>query len=331
MDRIRSAAVILLSIGEKCASEVLKVLSPTEVKSIIEEINKVNSISDEELNEAFDTFFSETMQKSMIDQETKNHVKSTLMEALNTNSIILDTEDGQRAKWLDLIKYEPMTNVVELISVEHPQVIAVILSIVNDHVDKHLSTEILKLFDKEKRSMVIDRMSHLGSISTISIKNLNRVYDKKFIEFQKNNTVKINGIESAAEIISYLDVEMEKEIYKDISGHDEQVVEQIQDALFPFEKLVDLEGKNMQVLLKEVENDDLVYALKGADQFIKEFFFKNMSSKSAEILQEEIASMGPIKLAKVLEAQKKIVMKAKELAEAEKIILKIKKDTALVE
>ena len=327
MDKIKNAAIIILGMGDKCAAEILKTMTPKEVQRIMEAINAIDNVSEEDVIKALNFFFKDSSSNAALDFSSRDNIRNSMASTLGMRGM---EGDGQMAKWVELLKKEPAANIVEFIQDEHPQIITAVI-VVLAKISSDKASTVTKRLPKQVQSDVIKRMTKIGPISTFAIDALSTFFERQFEKTdERYNVISVDGIEAAANIMSYLDSDLEREIISDISSTDPQLAELMHEKILPFEKLAYLDKKSLQLLMKEVSNDDLLMALKGVDEYIKNIFMKSMSSKSADILKDEMESKGPVKLAGVLEAQKRIINMAKKMAEEEKIILSTKHDPGVI-
>lgn len=332
MDKLRNAAIILLGVGEKSAAEILKTMNPREVRSIIDAINSIDSITEEDVVRAINEFFIESNNSSGIDVDTKEQIKNSLLTALGSKGAgaMIHGVNSDKDRWLELVKDQPMESIVDLIQDEHPQIITAIVIIIFNNISSESGTKLIKAMPKEMQNKIFRRMTSIGYISKFAIDALGEFFLKELESAEKNNIITIDGLETVANIISYLDSDTEKQIMTELTNDNKELGEKIQDKIFPFQRLADLDKKSIQVLLSEVKNEDLVIALKGTDERVRETFLQNMSQKSAEILRDDMESKGPVKIANVLDAQKKIIRTAKKLDQEEKIVLSTKNNPDIV-
>jgi flagellar motor switch protein FliG len=326
MDKLRSAAIILLGMGEDCAKEILKNMSSSDVHKIMETINSIDNVTEEDVVRALNYFFNATSNTG-IDIVSKENIKNTLASSLGIKGI--EKIDIEKSQWIELLKYEPMNSILDLVQDEHPQVLTALIVILTQ-LGSTRASEIMKAQTKEMQNQIVKRMTNIAPISTYGIEAISIFFENELQSTDRYGVVTVDGIDAAANLISYLDSETEREIISTIANDDKKLAEKIQDKLLPFEKLAQLDSKSLQVLLAEVSNEDLVMALKGANEFLKNAFLKNMSSKSADILRDDLASKGPVKLVSVIEAQKRIIILARRLHKEEKIILIDKNDSDVV-
>lgn len=329
MSKIRNAAIVLLGMGEKYAADILKNMNPKEIQSIIEEINKIDNVDEVEVIKALNDFFKDAKSSNGIDLVTKEYLKSSLTTAAEFGILGSDGNSAgeSRAKWLEVMKWQPVENIVNIIREEHPQVIAVIATTI---LNPEKASKVIKCLPKELQNEIVMRMSSINSISNYAMESLTSFFETEFEKPEKFNAINVDGIDAVANIISYLDIDTENELLSTLNTADKSLTEKIQDRAYPFDRLAQLDAKSLQLLLKETNNDDLVIALKGSDEYVKSTFMKNMSSKSAEILKDELEAKGPVKVSNVVEAQKRIISLAKKLASEDKIILSTKSDSGII-
>jgi flagellar motor switch protein FliG len=318
MDKIKNAAIIILGLGEKCAADILK-------------NNKIESISEDDLMRALNEFFIDSNTGVEIDVSIKNQVKESIYSKVNSADInsVLDGNDEAKNEWVEQLRQQSVNAILDLIAEEHPQVITMILFIIFNRVGKQKGSDIIKGLPKNIQKDIIKRMSIIGPTSLVSIELLSAFFTKELSSGEPRDTVRIDGLETVANLIALMDAEHETEVLTDLSEN-EEVKAKLEDKMFPFQKLIELDKKSMQVLLAEVDTKELMLAMKGVDDKIKSYILQNMSSKSAEILKDDMESLGPVKLADVINSQKKIINTAKKLQEEEKIFIANKNDPNIV-
>lgn len=324
MDKLRSAAIILLGIGEEHAANIMKHMTDEEIKLVIEAMGSIKTVTEVEVVNVLQEFINESVNVSSIDTASKEYLKNALTSAIGSkkaNLMINDDSEGKVPSGIELLKWQAPHAVLDMLNGEHPQIIALILS----YMSSKDASMILKSLPKEIRTDVVHRITYMGPVSSFAISTLSDFFEKQFANDNSYRMISACAgteyINTAANIVSYLDSQTETEIISNLSGINKEVAEQIQDRIFPFERLATLDSKSLQTLLREVGSDDLAVSLKGVDPEVAAIFYKNMSSKAAEMLQEDIKMMGPVKLVKVIEGQKKIIQIAKQMASEEKIIL----------
>jgi flagellar motor switch protein FliG len=327
----KKAAIILLGMGENHAAEILKILNHKEVEAIIEAMNNIDDVSEQEVIKALNDFFKETQLTSGLNTSSSNYIRNTLVSAIGPEKadMMINIDKNPKSsplKGFELIKWQQMHHIVSALQDEHPQIITVALMCI----DSEQSAQILKHLPKAICNDVITRMTHSNPVSQYAMNALSDYLEEQFTKTEKFKLLTSDGFNLAANIIAKLDMESENEIMASIGEENQEINEKLQDKLFPFSKLAQMDSRSMQTFIVELNNDDLVLALKGADEELKDIFFKNMSNKSAELLKEDLESKGPVKLSDVFEAQKRIIGIAKKLIQEEKIFLTSNDNTTIL-
>jgi flagellar motor switch protein FliG len=220
-------------------------------------------------------------------------------------------------KGFELLKWQPIYAIIDALQYEHPQMITVALLCL----DSDKSAQILQLLPQELSNNVIKRVTNLSPVSSFAMNTLSDYLEEQFTQHEKFKLITSDGVNIAANIISNMDIQSETEVMSYLTQENKATYERIQDKLFPFERLAKFDSRSMQTLMAEIGNDELVIALNGADDSIKDIFFKNMSAKSVDLLKDDLDSAGPAKPQDAIEAQKRIVALAKRLITEEKIYL----------
>jgi len=320
MDKLKNAAIILLGMGESCATEILKNLSPKEVESIIETMNHMGEISEHEVIKALNAFFNETNTTTGIHVTSNEYFRKTLLSAVGQDkagTIFDETYMADELKGCELLKWQPLYSIVDVLEDEHPQIITVALMCL----DSDRSAQILRLFPQELSKNIIKRITQLTPVSSYAMNTLSEYLEEKFTQSEKFKLITADGINIAANIIANMDAKAEDDVMSYLTTENNETYEKIQERLFPFERLAKLDGRSMQTLIAEISNDELILALNGAQESIQAMFFKNMSTKSVDLLKDDIDSAGPVKTQDSIEAKKRIVALAKKLIGEQKIYL----------
>ena len=234
MDKIKNAAIVLLGVGEKAAAEVLKSMNPKEVRAIIEAINEIENVTEQDVVHALNDFFKESDNNSGIDVASREQIKNSLMSAVGSKGIgsLIQGINSDKDSWLELLKTQPMSSIVELIQDEHPQVVTAIVIVVFNYMSSESGTKLIKLLDKPLQTQVFRRMTTMGAISKCAIDSLAIFFMHELEDSAKNNVISVDGLETVANIISYLDSETEHEIMNDLTSNNKELGEKIQDKIF---------------------------------------------------------------------------------------------------
>lgn len=320
MDGIERAAILLLSMGEKNAAEVLRHLEPRQVQKVGVAMTTLSNVTKAKMENVLVEFTSAIGEQTSLTVDTEHYLRTVLIEALGLEKatpfidriLVSDKDSGlNRLKWLD------GRLIADVIRNEHPQIIATILI----HLDSEQAAEVVRYFSVEKRSEVLLRMCNIDTVKPEAISELGQVIEKQLSGQKISKTASVGGIKSVADVINYFDGAMEEEVLNKIKDWDEELSEKIRDKMFVFENLVDMDDRSMQTLLRDVTPEQLKLALKGTTEPTKEKIFSNMSKRAADLLREDIELQGPVKVVDVERAQRDILAIAKSLSEEGKIAL----------
>ena len=317
---LEDAAILLMSLGEEQASEVFKHLSPKEVQSLGETIARMKAISNERVDEVLDRFGAQSGAQTMLVPDTDEYVKAVLRRALGedkANLLIDRILQGADVSGIESLKWMDAGSVAELLRNEHPQIVAATLV----HLEFDQASEVLKLFTERQRNEVMVRVATLDGIQPSAMKDLNDVLSRVLAGGERMKTAKLGGAKPAAEIINMLGGTMETAVLDFIREADTELAQKIMDNMFTFDDLNKLDDKGFQSLLKEVQSDSLVIALKGATPQLRDKIFKNMSSRAAETLREDLASRGPVRLSEVEAEQKELLKVVRRLTDEGVIVM----------
>lgn len=325
---LRAGAILLLALGEECAAEVFKHLSPKEVQRLGERMARVRSVADNQFDDVLARFEnSVASQRSLVD-DTGAYVSNVLKLALGDDkaSLLIDRiVQGRDVSGIESLKWMDATAVAELIRNEHPQIIASILV----HLERDHASGVLAALDARVRKDVVLRIATLDGIQPNALKELNDTLTRVLAGAEKVRKAPMGGPKTAAEILNFLGSDMDT-ILSSIREGDAELAQQIEDQIFTFEDLLKLEDKAIQLVLRNVTNESLILALKGADAAMREKVFTNMSSRAAEALREDLESRAPVRLSDVEAEQKEILKAVRRLADEGQISLGGGSDEKLV-
>jgi flagellar motor switch protein FliG len=327
---LEDAAILLMSLGEEDAAEIFKQLEPKEVQGLGETMAKLKTVTRDRINTVLERFSTEATDVGTLVEDTDEYVKQVLRRALGEDKanllierIIQDSDIAgiQSLKWMD-----PPT-VAELLRNEHPQIVAAILV----HLEPDFSSDVLKCFTERHRNEVMIRIATLDGIQPAALRDLNDVLSRLLAGgTSQMRRQSLGGVKPAAEIINLIGSSFETSVLDYIREADADLAQKIQDNMFVFDDLSKMDDKGFQTMLKEVQTESLIIALKGASPEIRERVFKNMSSRAAESLREDLESRGPVKLSEVEGEQKEMLKIVRRLADEGQIILASGGDDAYV-
>lgn len=317
---LEDAAILLMSLGEEEAAEVFKLLAPKEVQRLGETIARLKTVPRDRVESVIDRFDAAARLDSRLVSDTDEYVKSVLRKALGedkANLLIDRILQGSDTSGIESLKWMDPQSVAELLRNEHPQIVAAILV----HLESDHAAAALKHFAERHRNEVMVRIATLDGIQPTALQDLNEVLSRVLAGGERMRKSNLGGVKSAAEILNLMGSALEIGVLDYVRETDSELAQKIMDNMFTFDDLERLDDRGFQTLLKEVQTDQLVLALKGASQELREKVFGNMSSRAAESLREDLESRGPVRLSEVEAEQKEILKIARRLADEGQIVL----------
>ena len=317
---VQDAAIFLMSLGEEEAAEVFKHLEPKEVQRLGEAIARTRSVSRDRVDGVIEKFTHEAASQSLLVSDTDNYVRAVLKRALGEDKagLLIDRIlQGGDVTGIESLKWMDPLSVAELLRNEHPQIMAAILV----HLESDLTAGVLKNLNDRTRNEVMLRIATLEGIQPAALNDLNDVLYKVLAGGDKVRKTSLGGVQTAADIINMMGSAIEGSVIESIREQDGELAQKIMDKMFTFEDLLKLDGKSVQMILKEVSGDALVISLKGASSELRELILANMSSRAAEGLREDLESRGPIRLSEVETQQKEILKIVRRLSDEGSIMI----------
>lgn len=310
------AAILLLSLGEAEATEVMKHMGAKDVQRIGAAMTQLQNISRTEVTDVLNQFTQNLESQTSLGVGVDDYLRKVLIGALGEDKaggVIDRILFGRSSKGLEALKWMDSRAVAELIRQEHPQIISIVLA----YLDADQSAEILSLFPEWLRADVVMRIATLDGIQPSALHELDEVIEKQFAG--KTGALKtsiIGGVKTAAQIMNFMDSSQESALIETIRKVDDTLGGKIQDLMFVFDDLVEIDDRGMQEVLRAVPGEKLLLAMKGADDDLKQKIFKNMSQRAAEMLRDDLESRGPVRLSEVEGAQKEILAMVRKMSEA---------------
>lgn len=319
-DGVEKSAILLISLGEDHAAEVLKLLGPREVQKLGHAMATLKSVPRTKVEAVLDEFHSTAAEQAAMHVDTDSYIRSVLTKALGddkASNLISRILQGGETNGIEGLKWMDAPTVADLIKNEHPQIIATILV----HLEHDHASEILSYFTERLRNDVVLRIATLEGIQPQALKELNDVMLRLLSGSTNLKKTAMGGVRTVAEILNFIGTANETAVIDAIREYDPDLAQKILDEMFVFENLLDLDDRSVQMLLREVQSDSLVLALKGASEPLREKVFKNMSQRAAEMLREDLESKGPVRLSEVEAEQKEILKIVRRLADEGQIVL----------
>ncbi|MEC8443184.1 MAG: flagellar motor switch protein FliG [Pseudomonadota bacterium] len=320
LDRTERAAILLMTLGEKDAAEILKHMGPKEVQRVGSAMATLKNINQTQVEGVVSEFLDAVSGQTGMGLGSDDYIRNMLTQALGDDkagALIDRILLGGNTTGLDSLKWMEPRQVADLIRHEHPQIQAIVVS----YLDSDQSAEVLNNFDEKVVLDIIMRVASLEAVQPAALQELNDILERQFSGKAGAQTTTMGGIKVAANIVNYVDSTVASELLEQIKEVDEDLGTQIEDLMFVFDNLADVDDRGIQTLLREVSTDLLVVALKGADPGVQEKIFKNMSKRAAELLRDDLDASGPVKVSDVEASQKEILTIARRLADAGEIML----------
>jgi flagellar motor switch protein FliG len=314
------AAVLLLLLGEQEAANIIKYMDPKEVQRIGAAMVSAADMSQEAVNYVLDEFVSTLKKQTSLGLGTSDYVEDVLKRALGEDkaaSVMGRILPGQASKGLEILKWMDARAISDMVRNEHPQVIAIILSVLEFEV----AADVLQFLPQTVRPEIMQRVAALETVQPAAMLELETIMKKQFSNNSSARSSSVGGVKQAAKIMNFVKVDMESQIMEGLMNLDEDITQQIQDNMFTFENLVDVDNRAIQTIMRNVDQDLLMTALKGASEFVKEKFFDNMSSRARVMFIDDMEAKGPLRISDVEEAQKNIMRTARKLSDAGELVL----------
>ncbi len=320
ISKVDKAAILLMTLGEADAAEILKHLGPKEVQRIGSAMAQLSNVSQTDVEGVLTDFMGEVTTLTGLGVGADSYIRNMLVTALGedkAHGLIDRILLGGNTTGLDTLKWMESRSVADIIRNEHPQIQAIVIA----YLDGDQAAEVMTYFPEKVRLDIMMRVAALDSVQPSALQELNNILEKQFSGNAGSQTKDMGGVKVAAEIMNNLDSSMEAELMDAIKELDEDMGNQIQDLMFVFDNLKEVDDRGIQALLREVSSEVLIIALKGADEILQEKIFKNMSKRAAELLRDDLEAKGPVKVSEVEGAQREILTIARRMADAGEIML----------
>ena len=317
---VERAAILLMALGEQAAASVLKHMSPKEVQRVGSAMAMLSNISTSQVQAVMSDFITTAESQTALGIGSEEYIRSVMVSALGeekAGSLIDRILTGATSKGLEALKWMDPRAVSEVIRLEHPQIVAIVLS----YLESDQSAQVLSMLPERMRSDILMRIASLDGIHPSALRELDEILEKQFMGNENVKSSTVGGTRAAANILNFIDASKGNQIMDTIKESDPDLGQKIEDLMFVFDNLVEVDDRGIQALLREISSDSLIIALKGADEAIKEKILKNMSKRAAEMLREDLEAKGPVKLSEVEAAQKEILAIARRMSESGEIVL----------
>ncbi|MBL1320569.1 MAG: flagellar motor switch protein FliG [Methylophaga sp.] len=317
---LERSAVFLRSLGEEEAAEVLKHMSPKEVQQVGQAMATLTNVTREEVQGVIDTFVETVEQETGLGIGSHDYVRNMLVGALGEDKAgnLLDRIlSGGNTSGLEQLKWMDARGIYEVIRLEHPQIIAIVCSFL----DPDQAASVLAMFPERDQANVLLRIATLDGVQPAALSELNEILEKQFSGNAGSQTATVGGVKTAADILNFIEGTVEATIMEQIKETEPDLGQNIEDLMFVFDNLIDLDDRGIQTLMREIQTDQLQLALKGADEGLREKFLSNMSQRAAEMLRDDLEAMPPVRVSDVESAQKTILTATRVLSDKGEIML----------
>jgi len=329
MDGAEKSAIMMLALGANEAAEVMKFMGPRDVQTLGATMATMKGVPSRDLERVLIEFMAEASKNTDIGMDTDSYIRDVLTKALGDDkasgliSRILGVRDEsgiESLKWMD------GQTVADLIRNEHPQIIATILV----HLERDHACEVLGFFAERLRNDVVLRVATLDGVQPSALRELNDVLTTLLMGNENVKKKPMGGIRTAAEILNFMNSEYEGSVMDHLRQYDEKMAQDIMDEMFVFDDIIEIDNRGIQTILREVQSDTLIIALKGANEELREKIFRNMSQRAAEMMREDLEAKGPVRLSEVEGNQKEILTIVRRLADEGQVVIGGKGDDQFV-
>lgn len=314
------AAVLMLLLGEEQAASIIRYMDPKEVQALGAAMVSVGDISQEAVNAVLDDFIATFKQQTSLGLGTSDYVENVLKAALGEDkaaSVLGRINPTSASKGLEILRWMDARSIAEMVQGEHPQVVAIILSVLENGV----AADVLSFLPPEARPEIVERVARLETVQPAAMEELEAIMRKQFATRSTSASSSFGGVKAAAKIMNLTKVDLESAIMKGVEGLDADLAQAIQDNMLTFADLASVDNRAIQTLLRNIEPDLLMVALKGADEVVRDKFMSNMSERARAVFLDDMEAKGPMRLSDVEDAQRKIMRQARKLSEAGELML----------
>ncbi len=316
----QKSAILMMLLGEDEASEIVRNLSPKEVQHLGTAMYSVQGLDQDTVNAVLDEFLAIIKAQTSLGMGAGNYIRNVMNKALGEDkaqSVLSRIAPSTSARPIEILDWMDARSIAELIIDEHPQIIALIIS----YLDAGQAADVLGLLPELLQSEIVRRIATLQTVGPDALAELENVMQSKFKANASLRAAKVGGVDAAARIMNFTKQNMEQRIMKDISRNDRELMQAITESMFVFDNLIMSDERSLQTLLRSVDNELLVLALKGADEPLREKLFSCMSKRAAANIVDEMEALGPVRLTEVQTAQKEIINVARRMSDEGTIVL----------
>ena len=325
LSNTQKTAIIMMVLGEEEAAKVIGHLPPREVQHLGAAMVSVSNVSQGAVDMVLDEFVLTMKKQTNLSMGTTDYVQRVLIKALGDDkaaSVLNRIIPTRASRGLDILNWMDARSISEMIRGEHPQIISIIVSFL----EHQLAADVLHYLPEDLRPEIIMRVAQLETIQPEALQELETIMQKQFSSNSAVKSSNVGGVTQAAKIMNFTKSAMETQIMRNLLMRDEELTSRIQDNMFVFDNLESVDSRSIQVLIRNIESDQLMVALKGADDRVKDKFMSNMPKRAGELFLDDMESKGPMRISEVEAAQKDILREARRLSDAGEIMLGVGAD-----
>ena len=320
LTKTQKTAIIMMVLGEEEAANVIGHLPPREVQHLGAAMVSVANVSQGAVDMVLDEFVGTMKQQTNLSMGTSDYVQRVFNKALGedkASSVLNRIIPTRASNGLDILNWMDARSIAEMIRGEHPQIISIIVSFLEHEV----AADVLHYLPEELRADIIMRVAQLETVQPEALEELETIMQKQFTSNSAVKSSNVGGVNQAAKIMNFTKSDMETQIMGNLMERDEDLTGRIQDNMFVFDNLSGVDARSIQVLIRNIETDLLMVALKGADDLVKDTFLDNMSKRAGILFLDDMEAKGPMRISEVEEAQKDILRTARRLSDAGEMML----------
>ncbi len=316
----QKSAILMMLLGEEEASEIIRNLSPKEVQHLGSAMYSVQGLDQDTVNKVLDEFLEIIKQQTSLGLGSDSYIRNVLTKALGTDkaqSVLGRITPTSSNRPIEILDWMDARAIAEMVLDEHPQIISLIIS----YLEPSVGADVMNMLPVDLQADVIRRVATLETVQPDALRELEMVMQQKFAANTSLRASQVGGVKAAAALMNFTQQDTEQRIMKVLGKDDKDLMQAIQENMFLFENLIESDDRSLQTLLRSVETEDIVVAMKGADEALRDKLFACMSSRAAANIMDEMEALGPVRLTEVQDAQKAIINVARRLSDEGAIVL----------
>ena len=316
----QKSAILMMLLGEEEASEIIRNLSPKEVQHLGSAMYSVLGLDQDTVNKVLDEFLEIIKQQTSLGLGSDSYIRNVLTKALGTDkaqSVLGRITPTSSNRPIEILDWMDARAIAEMVLDEHPQIISLIIS----YLEPSVGADVMNMLPVDLQADVIRRVATLETVQPDALRELEMVMQRKFAANTSLRASQVGGVKAAAALMNFTQQDTEQRIMKVLGKDDKDLMQAIQENMFLFENLIESDDRSLQTLLRSVETEDIVVAMKGADEALRDKLFACMSSRAAANIMDEMEALGPVRLTEVQDAQKAIINVARRLSDEGAIVL----------